>query len=363
MKESIRRRLERTVERFEEVGALLADPDVIAKQGQFRDLSMEYSRLESVAQRFREFSRLEGELHAAEEMAAGADVEMRELAADEARELRSRIDAEGLELTHLLVPKDPRDDSNIFLEIRAGTGGDEAAIFAGDLFRMYSRYAERQGWKVEVLSESTGEHGGYKEIIARIEGRGAYSKLKFESGTHRVQRVPDTEAQGRIHTSAATVAILPDYEAVDEVEINPADLRVDTYRSSGAGGQHVNKTESAIRITHLPSGLVVENQTERSQHANRDKAMKRLKAALLEQQRAKAEAETAASRRLQVGSGDRSQRIRTYNFPQGRITDHRVEGLTLYRLPEIVAGDLDELVDRLTREHQVDELKMLTEAA
>jgi peptide chain release factor 1 len=216
---------------------------------------------------------------------------------------------------------------------------------------------------VEVQSSSPGEHGGFKEIVARIEGRGAYSKLKFESGTHRVQRVPETEAQGRIHTSAATVAILPDYEEVEEVDVNPADLRIDTFRSSGAGGQHVNKTESAIRITHLPTGLVVENQTERSQHANRDKAMKRLKAALLDAQRAKAEAATAASRRLQVGSGDRSQRIRTYNFPQGRITDHRVEGLTLYRLPEIMEGDLDELIDRLTREHQVDELRLLTEAA
>jgi peptide chain release factor 1 len=228
---------------------------------------------------------------------------------------------------------------------------------------MYCRYAERQRWKVEIESASPGEHGGYKEIVARIEGRGAYSKLKFESGTHRVQRVPDTETQGRIHTSAATVAILPDYEEVSEVQINPADLRVDTYRSSGAGGQHVNKTESAIRITHVPSGIVVENQTERSQHANRDKAMQRLKAALLEGERAKAEAATAASRRLQVGSGDRSQRIRTYNFPQGRITDHRVEGLTLYDLPNIIDGDLDGLVERLSREHQADELKLLTEAA
>src|SRR5207342_3685652 len=259
-----------------------------------------------------------------------------------------------------LVPRDARDEGNLYLEVRAGTGGDEAAIFAGDLYRMYARYAERQGWRVEVESANPGEHGGFKEIVARIEGRGAYSRLKFESGTHRVQRVPDTEAQGRIHTSAATVAILPDYEAVEEVEINPADLRIDTYRSSGAGGQHVNKTESAIRITHLPSGIVVENQTERSQHANRDKAMKRLKSTLLEAQRAKAEAETAASRRLQVGSGDRSQRIRTYNFPQGRITDHRVEGLTLYDLPNVLEGGLDALVERLQREHQADELARLT---
>ncbi|MBS0464502.1 MAG: peptide chain release factor 1, partial [Proteobacteria bacterium] len=265
-------------------------------------------------------------------------------------------------LSLLLIPVDPRDEGNLFLEVRAGTGGDEAAIFAGDLFRMYARYAERRGWKVEIESANPGEHGGYKEIVARVEGRGAYSRLKFESGTHRVQRVPATEAQGRIHTSAATVAILPDDAEVADVQVNPADLKIDTYRSSGAGGQHVNKTESAIRITHVPSGIVVENQTERSQHANREKAMQRLKAALLEGERAKAAAATAASRRLQVGSGDRSQRIRTYNFPQGRITDHRVEGLTVYDLPNIIDGDLDALIERLTREHQADELKLLTEA-
>lgn len=353
MKESIRRRLERTVERFEEVGALLADPEVIAKQGQFRDLSMEYSRLESVAQRFREFSRLEGELRAAEEMASGADLEMRELAADEARELRERIDAEGLELTHLLVPKDPRDDSNIFLEIRAGTGGDEAAIFAGDLFRMYSRYAERQGWKVEVLSESAGEHGGYKEIISRVAGRGAYSKLKFESGAHRVQRVPATEAQGRIHTSACTVAILPELEEIEDLPINPAELRVDTFRASGAGGQHVNKTDSAIRITHLPTGVVVECQDERSQHKNRARAMALLSARLLAAETEQRNAAEAAARRSQVGSGDRSERIRTYNFPQGRVTDHRVN-VTLYRLDTVMDGDLDGLIEPLRLEHQAE---------
>ena len=358
MKESIRRRLERTVERFEEVGALLADPDVIAKQGQFRDLSMEYSRLEPVAQRFREFSRLEGELRAAEEMAAGADVEMRELAADEARELRDRIDAEGLELTHLLVPKDPRDDSNIFLEIRAGTGGDEAAIFAGDLFRMYARYAERRGWKVEILSESPGEHGGYKEVISRIAGHGAYSRLKFEYGTHRVQRVPATEARGRIHTSACTVAILPELDEVEDVALNPADLRIDTYRSSGAGGQHVNKTDSAIRITHLPTGIVVECQDERSQHKNRSRAMSLLRAKLLETERQKQTAQQAQERKLQVGSGDRSERIRTYNYPQGRVTDHRIN-LTLYQLPAIVDGALDEVIGPLQHEWQAEQLAAL----
>ena len=361
MTPSLRRKFEALAERHEEVGHLLGDPGVIADNNRYRNLSREFAQLDPVVKALAAHAQAQADLDSA--LAMRNDPEMRELAEEEIPATEARIAELEARMGLLLIPKDPRDEGNVFLEVRAGTGGDEAAIFAGDLFRMYARFAERNRWQLEVLSSSPGEHGGYKEIIARIEGRGAYSKLKFESGTHRVQRVPDTESQGRIHTSAATVAILPDYEAVDEVEINPADLRVDTYRSSGAGGQHVNKTESAIRITHLPSGIVVENQTERSQHANRDKAMKRLKAELLEQQRTKAEAETAASRRLQVGSGDRSQRIRTYNFPQGRITDHRVEGLTLYRLPEIVAGDMDELVDRLTREHQVDELKLLTEAA
>ena len=287
------------------------------------------------------------------------DKGMRELATSEIAELEARRADLDRELGLLLLPKDTRDDANIFLEVRAGTGGDEAAIFAGDLFRMYSRFAERQGWRVEILSASPGEHGGYKEIIARIEGKGAFSKLKFESGTHRVQRVPATEAQGRIHTSAATVAILPEMDEIEDVEINPADLKVDTFRASGAGGQHVNKTDSAIRITHLPTGIVVECQDERSQHKNRARALSLLKARMLDEQRAKQTAAQAESRRLQVGSGDRSQRIRTYNFPQGRLTDHRIN-LTLYKLPEIVAGDLDPVIAPLTQEFQADQMQALT---
>jgi peptide chain release factor 1 len=358
MKDSIRRRLERTAERFEEVGALLADPDVIGRQNQFRELSMEYARLEPVVARFREFRRLEAERDAAAEMAAGADPEMRALAEEELHDLDARIDAEGLELAQLLIPKDQRDDANIFLEIRAGTGGDEAAIFAGDLFRMYARYAERRGWKVEVLSESPGEHGGYKEIISRVVGSGAYSRLKFESGTHRVQRVPATEAQGRIHTSACTVAILPELDEVEDVALNPAELRIDTYRASGAGGQHVNKTDSAIRITHLPTGIVVECQDERSQHKNRSRALSLLRAKLLETERQKQTAQQAQERRLQVGSGDRSERIRTYNYPQGRVTDHRIN-LTLYQLPAVVDGALDDVIGPLQQEWQAEQLAAL----
>jgi peptide chain release factor 1 len=361
MTPGLRRKLEVLAERHEEVGRLLSDPAVLADNAKFRALSKEYAQLEPVALALADEARARADLASAESMRA--DPEMRELAEEEIAAAQARLATLDAELALLLIPKDPRDEAGLFLEVRAGTGGDEAAIFAGDLFRMYARYAERRGWKVEVESSSAGEHGGYKEIVARIDGRGAFSRLKFESGTHRVQRVPDTESQGRIHTSAATVAILPDDDEVDDVEINAADLKVDTFRSSGAGGQHVNKTDSAIRITHLPSGVVVECQTERSQHANRDKAMKRLKAQLLDAQRAKQAAAQAQSRRLQVGSGDRSQRIRTYNYPQGRITDHRVEGLTLYALPQVMSGDLDELVDTLAREAQADELRILTEAA
>jgi peptide chain release factor 1 len=287
--------------------------------------------------------------------------DMLELAEGEIAQLQAQRERLDLELGMLLLPKDERDDANIYLEIRAGTGGDEAAIFAGDLFRMYSRYAERQGWRVEIMSANHGEHGGFKEIIARVEGKGVFAKLKFESGTHRVQRVPATEAQGRIHTSAATVAILPEMDEIEDVDLNPADLKVDTFRASGAGGQHVNKTDSAIRITHLPTGIVVECQDERSQHKNRARAMSLLRARLLDEQRAKQTAAQAESRRLQVGSGDRSQRIRTYNFPQGRLTDHRIN-LTLYKLPDIIDGDLDALIGPLQQEYRADQMKSLTDS-
>jgi peptide chain release factor 1 len=358
---TLRRKLEALAERREELERLLADPDVISDNDRFRALSREFAQLEPVAAALAAEAQAKADLAAAEAMRG--DPEMTELAEEEIQSASARLaELEG-ELMAQLVPKDARDEGGLYLEVRAGTGGDEAAIFAGDLLRMYTRYAERQGWRVDVESASPGEHGGYKEAVARIEGRGAYSKLKFESGTHRVQRVPETESQGRIHTSAATVAIIPEETGDIDIEINPADLRVDTYRSSGAGGQHVNKTESAIRITHLPSGVVVESQTERSQHANRDKAMKRLKAMLMEAEAERRQAAQAASRKLQVGSGDRSQRIRTYNYPQGRITDHRVEGLTLYDLPNVLEGGLDALIERLAREHQADELARLTEGS
>jgi peptide chain release factor 1 len=358
MRESIRRRLEKLAERFEEVGRLLADPEVIGRTTQFRELSMEYAKLEPVAARFAEFRRIESELSSARELAGGGDAEMRELAAEEARALEAQLEAEAQALTLLLIPVDPRDESNIFLEVRAGTGGDEAAIFAGDLFRMYSRFAESRGWRVEVLRENPGEHGGYRELISRVVGAGAYSKLKFESGTHRVQRVPATEAQGRIHTSACTVAILPELDEVEDLPLNPAELRVDTFRASGAGGQHVNKTDSAIRITHLPTGIVVECQDERSQHKNRSRALALLRAKLRDAERQKQASQQAQERKLQVGSGDRSERIRTYNYPQGRVTDHRIN-LTLYQLPQILEGRLDELIGPLQQEWRAEQLASL----
>ena len=353
MKESIRQRLQKLSDRFEEVGRLLATDEVAGGSQQFRELSMEYARLQPLAERFGRYHGLERDLAAARDLQADPDAGIRTLGEEEVGHVRRELEAAESELRRLLLPKDPRDDRNIFLEVRAGTGGDEAAMFAGDLHRMYARYAEGRGFAVEVLSESPGEHGGYKEIISRIVGRGAFSLLKFESGTHRVQRVPATEAQGRIHTSACTVAILPELDEVDEVEINPAELRIDTYRSSGAGGQHVNKTDSAVRITHLPSGIVVECQDERSQHKNRSRAMALLKARLLAAEQEKQQSAQAHSRRLQVGSGDRSERIRTYNFPQGRVTDHRIN-LTLYKLQQVMDGELDELIGPLQQEHQAE---------
>jgi peptide chain release factor 1 len=360
MKDSIRIKLDRLVERHEEIGALLAEPETITNTDKFRDLSMEYARLEPVVRRYRNYHQLLTERRSAREMAEGEDLELRELGREELASLEARIEVEQRELAKLLLPKDARDDSNIYLEVRAGTGGDEAAIFAGDLFRMYSRYADGRGWRVEVLSESAGEHGGYKEIISRVVGRGAFSHFKFESGTHRVQRVPATEAQGRTHTSACTVAILPEMAELEAVDLNPAELRIDTYRSSGAGGQHVNKTDSAIRITHVPTGIVVECQDERSQHKNRSRAMSLLKARLMAAEREKRERAEAQSRKLQVGSGDRSERIRTYNFPQGRVTDHRIN-LTLYKLQDIINGELSAVIEPLQQEYQAEELARVVE--
>jgi peptide chain release factor 1 len=357
MTPSIRRKLEAIAERHEEIGLLLGQADVLADTHRFRDLSREYAQIEPVADAMREQTRIERELNDARSMLD--DPDLRDMAADDISRLESRATQLDNELQLLLIPKDPRDEANLFLEVRAGSGGDEAAIFAGDLFRMYTRFAEQQRWQVEVLSENPGEHGGYKEIVARIEGKGAFSRLKFESGVHCVKRVPVTESQGRVHTSTATVAVLPELDEIEEIAISPADLKIDTFRASGAGGQHVNKTDSAIRITHLPSGIVVECQDERSQHKNRARAMSLLKARLLDEAQSKQTAEQAQSRRLQVGTGDRSQRIRTYRYKDSLVTDHRI-GLDLYRLPEIMQGDLDDLLATLAREHQADELKSLS---
>ena len=353
MKDSIRSKLENLSERLQELSALLSDSDTISDQNKFRDYSKEYAQLEPISKSFNEFLQAEDDFETAKEMQKDDDPDVREMAQEEYKEASKKMDELNLELQKLLLPTDPHDDSNIFLEIRAGTGGDEAAIFAGDLFRMYSRYAELNRWEVEVLSESEGEHGGYKEIISRIIGAGAYSKLKFESGAHRVQRVPETESQGRVHTSACTVAVFPEVDEVEEIDINPADLKVDTFRASGAGGQHVNKTDSAIRLTHLPTGVVVECQDERSQHKNRARAMSLLQSKLLRAEQEKQQTEQAQTRKMLVGSGDRSERIRTYNFPQGRLTDHRIN-LTLYKLEEIVQGGLAQVIDPLVSEYQAE---------
>jgi len=358
VKDSIRYKLESVSDRFEEIAGLLSDPDVIGDQNQFRDLSKEYARVEPVVNLFKEYEDLVRDIASAEEMAGDSDEELREMGREEVEQLTARQDSLLTELQKSLIPPDPHDDANVYLEIRAGTGGDEAAIFAGDLFRMYSRYAEAARWSLEIISAREGDHGGYKEIISRITGNSIFAKLKFESGAHRVQRVPETESQGRIHTSACTVAVLPEPDEIEEVQINPADLRVDTYRASGAGGQHVNKTDSAVRLTHLPSGIVVECQDERSQHKNRARAMSLLQARLLDTQVAEQEAEHAATRKLLVGSGDRSERIRTYNYPQGRVTDHRIN-LTLYKLDEIIEGGLEQVVEPLINEYQADQLAAL----
>lgn len=360
MKDSIKARLQQVSERHEEIAALLGDPSVISDQNRFRDLSKEYSMLEPVVQTFANYNQAVEDLESANEMAADSDPEMREMAQEEIAGAKASIETLELELQKLLLPKDPRDENNVFLEIRAGTGGDEAAIFAGDLLKMYSRYAETKGWRTELITERLGDHGGYKEVVARLIGNGVFSQLKFESGAHRVQRVPETESQGRVHTSAATVAILPEVEEVQAIDINPADLRVDTFRASGAGGQHINKTDSAIRLTHIPSGMVVECQEERSQHKNRARAMSLLQARLLSDKVDKQQAEETESRRLQVGSGDRSERIRTYNYPQGRVTDHRIN-LTLYKLEDILTGELTQVIDPLIAEHQAELLAELGE--
>jgi peptide chain release factor 1 len=355
MKDSIRQKLDKAAERCEEVGHMLAEPQVQGRIDQFRELSMEYARLQPTAAAWREYLGLEAELRHAEELRTDGDTHMRAMGEEEAQRLGTELAAREGALLRMLLPQDPRDAANIYLEIRAGTGGDEAAIFAGDLLRMYSRYAESRGWQVETMSESPGEHGGYREVICRLVGRGVYSRLKFESGVHRVQRVPATEAQGRIHTSACTVAILPEMIEIERIDINPADLRIDTFRASGAGGQHVNKTDSAVRITHIPTGVVVECQDERSQHKNRSRALSLLQARLLAAEQAKRSSAQAQTRKLQVGSGDRSERIRTYNFPQGRLTDHRIN-LTLYKLAAIMNGELDELLEALQQEYQAEEL-------
>ncbi|MEE2025340.1 MULTISPECIES: peptide chain release factor 1 [Alkalimonas] len=360
MKASVYSKLEALTERYEEVQALLSDASIIANQERFRELSKEYSQLEDVSKAFVHYQQTEQALAETELMQQDSDPDVREMAQDEYKELKQQLEALQAELQILMLPRDPNDSNNCFLEIRAGAGGDEAAIFAGDLFRMYSRFAESRGWRLEVMSASEGEHGGYKEIIAHLSGEGVYGTMKFESGGHRVQRVPATESQGRVHTSACTVAVMPEIPESEAIEINPADLRVDTFRASGAGGQHVNRTDSAIRLTHLPTGIVVECQEERSQHKNRAKAMSMLQSRIQAAEDEKRRLSEESTRRLLVGSGDRSERIRTYNFPQGRLTDHRIN-LTLYRLSEIMEGSLELVLQPIQQEHQADLLAAMSE--
>ena len=358
MKASILNKLDALSDRQKEIAGLLADPDVMADQNQFRQLSMEYSQLEPVVIEYKNYCQAIDDKETAEEMLS--DPELKEMAQEELSDAKKTLEVLELTLQKLLLPTDPHDKSNIFLEIRAGTGGDEAAIFAGDLFRMYSRYAEQKRWQVEILNQSIGEHGGYREVILRVVGDGAYSRLKFESGAHRVQRVPETESQGRVHTSAATVVVMPEPDEVEAQKINSSDLRIDTFRASGSGGQHVNKTDSAVRITHLPSGIVVECQDQRSQHKNKAQALSVLSARILEGERAVQDAEQAETRKSLVGSGDRSDRIRTYNYPQGRVTDHRIN-LTLYKLDDFIMGSIDQIIDPLINEYQAEQLSALAE--
>jgi len=358
MKNTIRTKLESVSDRFEEIAGLLADPEIINNNNKFRELSKEYSKIEPTVNLFKEYQIVSTEILAATEMVSDIDNEISKLGKDELKILLKKQESILLQLQKSLLPADPYDESNVYLEIRAGTGGDEAAIFVGDLFRMYTRYAENTGWSIEILSSRESDQGGYKEIISRITGNNIYAKLKFESGAHRVQRIPTTESQGRIHTSACTVAILPEPHEIEEVDINSSDLRVDTYKASGSGGQHVNKTDSAVRLTHLPSGIVVECQDERSQHKNRARAMSLLQARLLDKKTTEQEEKHAAKRKLLVGTGDRSERIRTYNFPQGRVTDHRIN-LTLYKLNEIIEGGLHQIIEPLNSEHQASQLAEL----
>ncbi len=360
LKPSLQQKLEKLTERRDEIHALLSDPDVIRDQGQFRTLSKEVAEVNPVVDCYRDYLQQMASIDETNEMLEDSDEEIRQIAREEIQQSEVKITELEDELQRLLLPKDPADNRNIFLEIRAGTGGEEAALFAADLMRMYSRYAENRGWKIEIISTALSDLEGYREIIMRVIGTGAYSRLKFESGAHRVQRVPETESQGRIHTSACTVAILPEAEEVEEIEVASDDIKVDTYRASGAGGQHVNKTDSAIRLTHLPTGIVVECQDERSQHKNRARAMSLLKAKLLNQERTKQAEDIAENRRSLVGSGDRSERIRTYNFPQGRVTDHRIN-LTLYKLDEFLEGDMDMIIESLINEYQADQLAALAE--
>ncbi len=360
MKSSLEQKLAQLVDRHEEITALLSDADIIAQQDRFRALSQEYAELKPVVDAFAQWREATSDVETAQQMCNDSDADMREMGEEELREASGRVEELESQLQLQMLPSDPRDKANVYLEIRAGTGGDEAALFAGDLFRMYSRYADSQGWKLEVVSAHEGDMGGFKEVISRVTGERVYSRLKFESGAHRVQRVPATESQGRVHTSACTVAVMAEVEQVEGVEVRNEDLRIDTYRASGAGGQHVNKTDSAVRITHLPTGVVVECQDERSQHKNKARAMSLLKARLLDAEQQKIQDEQAATRKSLVGSGDRSERIRTYNFPQGRLTDHRIN-LTLYKLDAVMDGELEEIIQALVTERQAELLAELAD--